>query len=344
MNDGRVPEVAVLIPARNEAASIARCLEHVMAQDLDRELLEVIVVDGDSDDGTEEIARATLEGAGFARWVVHRNPGGSTPSNLNAGLALVRAPVVCRVDARSIVPPHYVRTCAEVLSARPEVAVAGGAQVAVARSATARDRGIARALTNRYGMGFSRYRRGARSGPSDTVYLGAFRTDELRHVGGWDERFGTNQDFDLNRRMRARGIIWFEDQLAVEYLPRRSLTDLWRQYQRFGQWKVRYWAITGDRPRPRQVGMAVAPVSALALGLLTVMASRRRVRAAVLMVGLGTASVVAVDSVGGRGPSGSLRVRLCSAVALITVWSGWLTGVWGGVARALAVRLRERHP
>lgn len=56
--DGRVPEgvlVSILIPARNEAANIADCLEHALGQ---REAkVEVIVMDDGSTDGTADIVR-----------------------------------------------------------------------------------------------------------------------------------------------------------------------------------------------------------------------------------------------------------------------------------------------
>ena len=123
--------------------------------------------------------------------------------------------LLCRVDARSIIPPEYVRLCAEVLGSRPEVMVTGGAQVAIAVDDSARSVGIARALNNKYAMGGSRYRSGADSGPCDTVYLGAFRTAQLRSAGGWDEYFETNQDFELNRRLGRAGVVWFDSRLEV---------------------------------------------------------------------------------------------------------------------------------
>src|SRR5215831_56545 len=95
----------------------------------------------------------------------------------------------------------------------------------------------------------SRYRRGARSGVSDTVYLGAFRTADLCGVGGWNTALTTNQDFELNRRLAKTGVIWFDGSLPVEYVPRPNLRALYAQYRRFGSWKARYWRLTGDRPR-----------------------------------------------------------------------------------------------
>jgi succinoglycan biosynthesis protein ExoA len=319
---------AVLIPARNEVSSIQRCLEHVLSQDLGLEQLEVIVVDGNSDDGTGEIAEAVLRESELARWVVHRNDNGSTPSNLNVGLRLVQAPVVCRVDARSLIPCDYVRRSVEVLESRRDIAVVGGAQRAVPRSASSRDVGIARALNNRFGMGMSRYRRGARSGPSDTVYLGSFRTGTLREAGGWDERFLTNQDFELNRRMARYGVVWFDDALEVGYVPRASLAQLFHQYRRFGRWKAKYWRVTGDRPQPRQLAMVTAPVGVAAIGIVGV---RRCPRTA---LGLAVIGVATLESTGSSSPSSpSLRARGVAVLALGSVAAGWWSGVVEGVVR-----------
>jgi succinoglycan biosynthesis protein ExoA len=317
-----LPRVAVLIPARNEAESIATCLHRVLDQDIPRDQLEVIIVDGDSDDSTGDIAAEVLEDAGLARWVVHHNPGGSTPSNLNAGLALVRAPMVCRVDARSLIPPTYVSTCASILDSRNEVVVVGGAQVAMPRSKSTRDVGIARALNNRYGMGLSRYRRGAQSGPSDTVYLGAFRTAQLRAVGGWDERLGTNQDFDLNHRIGAGGLVWFDAGLDVEYLPRRSLSELFQQYRRFGRWKVTYWTLSRQRPQPRQMLLLSAPVVAVGLGLVGL---RARTRTTVAVALGGAAAIELLGSTNPRSPDPTAHAVAVAALGAIGV--GWWSGV-----------------
>ena len=84
------------------------------------------------------------------------------------------------------------------------------------------------------------------------MYLGAFRRADLLAVHGWDERMLSNQDFDLNRRLAADGVVWFDASLQSGYVPRSTFRDLWRQYVRFGRAKVIYWRTTGDRPQPRQ--------------------------------------------------------------------------------------------
>jgi glycosyltransferase involved in cell wall biosynthesis len=325
------PLVTVVVPAWNEASDIERCLGAIALQDYPHQRMEVIVVDGCSHDSTRACAERLLRSTD----IVHRvldNPGRTIPSNLNVGLAHARGDVLIRVDARSIVPPDYVRRCVEVLESRPEVSVVGGAQVALARDGSARAVGIARALNNRWGMGLSRYRRGASSGPADTVYLGAFRTRDLRAVGGWGEQFTINEDFELNRRMSRHGLVWFESGLEVGYLPRRSLTELYRQYRRFGEWKARYWLVTGDPPRPRQVVLLVAPPILAAVAVLGLWLDRRRRPA---WVAAGVAAVGVFEAVGPSRPAPSAAARVFSVAASATIAAGWLRGAWGGLLRSL---------
>lgn len=320
------PLVTVLIPARNEENDIQRCLCAVLAQDYPHDRMEIIVANGASADATTSVAVAALSGADVA-WSIVDNPIGTTPSNLNVGLAAATGDYLCRVDARSIVPPHYVRLCVETLSTRADVVVTGGAQVAVSIDGSANSIGIARALNNRYAMGGSRYRSGAQSGPSDTVYLGAFRTVQLRAAGGWDVELLTNQDFELNRRLGQTGVVWFDSRLVVRYVPRRTIRELWMQYHRFGRWKVRYWRHTGDRPRPRQWLAMLAPLAALGAEVaLLVPRGRRTSRGAVTATVAGF-SLAALERQGASEPEGEIAAHAVACVAIVVVTAAWLSGI-----------------
>ena len=319
--------VTVLVPARDEAASLEACIDAISAQNYPTAALEVIVVvDGASSDDTAGVASALLAGRGFARTEVLHNPGQGTPSNLNVGLGAARGEVLCRVDARSRIPPDYVRRCVGILEARADVAVVGGSQVAVSPRRDALGAGIARSLNNRWGMGLSRYRRGAHSGAGDTVYLGAFRTNDLREVGGWDVALATNQDFDLNRRLARRGLVWFEAGLPVEYVPRSSIGELYRQYVRFGRWKVRYWRHTGDRPRPRQVALLFGVPLAGAVGVTMVSVAAPALRVTLVVAAVGCAAVYEFG--GSSRPRGGATVHGWAVVATAAVAVGWLGGAW----------------
>ena len=260
--DGSMSEHAlatVVIPARNEEADLPRALASLAHQTVSPDRIEVVVVDGDSTDRTAEIARHHLESMDLARFAVLNNPGGNTPSNLNRGLEWALGEFIVRIDARSEVPNDYIERTTALLRQRPEVAVTGGSQEARERSTRCLDRAIAAALNNPIAMGGSRYRRNAESGIADTVYLGVFRRSDLLAIGGWDEHFSSNQDFELNQRILQRGVVWFEAGLPVGYLPRTTLRGLFEQYHRFGRWKTHYWLWSRRPPRLRQLVLLILP-------------------------------------------------------------------------------------
>ncbi|MEQ1786633.1 MAG: glycosyltransferase, partial [Acidimicrobiales bacterium] len=304
------PLVSVVIPMLNEADDIAGCLAAVLDQDHPHDRLEVLVVDGGSSDASVAIAEGVLSATHLAGWQILTNDAGITPASLNLGLAAAAGAVLCRVDARTIVQPDHVSRCVEVLTTRPDVAVVGGSQVAEARGRDARSQGIARTLNNRLSMGGASYRSGGTSGPADTVYLGAFRTDELRASGGWDERFPTNQDFELNRRMGTIGQVWFDAGIRSGYLPRAELGALYRQYVRFGRWKVRYWRISGDAPLRRQRRLLALPVVPLLLALVVAL---RRPAALVPLAAIGAVVLAGIDEAGSSAQAPP-RVRALSLI------------------------------
>jgi glycosyltransferase involved in cell wall biosynthesis len=333
MND--LPLVSVVIPVREEEDTIAGCLGAVAAQDYPPDRLEVIVVDGSSTDRTLEVVAGSISAFPPGTVRVLQNEVGTISRNLNAALRAASGEVVCRVDAKSRIGRDYVRRCVTALTEDPARVVVGGAPVAILPRDTRTDRAIARAYNNRWTTGLSRYKRGGPSGPSDTVYLGAFRTERLRAAGGWDERLLVNEDFELNQRLAAEGVVWFDGDLRVGHVHgSRTLVDLFGRQRRLGHGKVRYWRLTGGRPRPRQwVLLAGPPVAAVGLVAWSLAGSRPGRR---LLSGLsaGAAALVALEVVGADEPdAGGPLGHVAGALANVAVGSGWLVGIAEELAR-----------
>ena len=95
------PRISVLVPARNEQASIAHCIDGLLAQDYPN--LEIIVLDDDSTDGTADILRARRDPR--LRLVTGAPlPHGWTGKNWACHQLAARAhgDVLCFVDATTI--------------------------------------------------------------------------------------------------------------------------------------------------------------------------------------------------------------------------------------------------
>ena len=249
--------VSVVIPVRNEAASIEATIESIIAQDYEGRI-EIIVADGMSDDGTREILDALAGRYEQLRYV--DSPTGRTPNGLNLAIHASHGDIIVRCDGHAELPRDYVRTAVSVLNETGAVNV-GGVQHAVGVGWT--QRAIAYAMTSRIGVGDARFHYGGEPGPVDTVYLGVFRRDPLFAAGLFDEELTRNQDYELNIRLRAAGgVVWFDPRLKVVYRPRSSLRGLASQYFHYGAWKRRVVRMHPESTRPRQL---VPPLFVIAL-------------------------------------------------------------------------------
>ena len=149
---------------------------------------------------------------------------------------------------------------------RTGAANVGGRQNPVGK--TAFGKAVALATTTLLGAGDARYRLDGAEGPTDTVYLGNFRRDALDAVGGFDNEFLRNQDYELNWRLREAGqTIWFDPGLVVDYLPRHTVGALARQYLEYGVWKRVMLAKHPRSWRLRQLA-ALTPVLGFAFSAL----------------------------------------------------------------------------
>jgi len=317
------PRATVVMVVRDEPlARLARALAAVAAQEDVAGLTVCIAAPRDDHAG---LAALRTGGAVDAIRLVD-NPGGARSAGLNRAIAAAPDPVVVRVDARSEIPTHYVAACLRRLD-DPDVGMAGGVQRPVAAEGADRAaRGIARALRNQWLLGNAAYRRTDAGGPADTVYLGAFRRDEVLALGGYDEALDANEDYDLAQRFLDLGrTVWLEEGQCVRYEPRADWRGLARQYHAFGAAKVRFWRRTGRRANGRQ---RVA-LGACALGGLVAVASVRRPRRLIGLTAVGLTGLVVLDHVADpseRDP----RVRARACVASTVIVGSWVSGVVSG--------------
>jgi succinoglycan biosynthesis protein ExoA len=229
------PAVTVVVPCRNEVRYIENCMRVVLAFESPPGGFEVIVADGQSDDGTREIvARIAAEDA---RVRLVDNPERTTPFGLNAGIRAARGSVIARIDAHTEYAADYLRQSVAVLSETGAENVGGPW---VARGHTYVQRAIAAAFNSPFAVGGARGHRRQYEGPVDNLYLGCWRREVLEQVGLFDEEFTRNQDDELNFRLvRSGGTIWQSPRIRSWYTPRASLGGLFRQYFQYGYWKVR---------------------------------------------------------------------------------------------------------
>jgi glycosyltransferase involved in cell wall biosynthesis len=111
-----LPSVSVIIPVKNGAQYLGDSLRSILAQD--HPACEILVLDNESTDGTESIARrfATND----LRFIVNHPPLNMAGS-LNRGIQLARGELLAFNSHDDIWVPHKLRKQAERFAARPEL-------------------------------------------------------------------------------------------------------------------------------------------------------------------------------------------------------------------------------
>ncbi|MEW5721076.1 MAG: glycosyltransferase family 2 protein [Chloroflexota bacterium] len=200
------PLVTIIMPIRNEGRHIARALDAVLNQDYPRDRIEILVVDGMSNDNTRALVQTFA--AHDPRLRLLDNPEHIVPTALNRGIYAARGAVIIRVDGHAEIARDYVRRCIEGLG-RVEADCIGGPITTVGETWIAR--GIALAQSSPFGVGNAAFRYSNRAQYVDTLAFGAYRRKIFDRVGLFDEELVRNQDDEFNFRLaRAGGKIWLD--------------------------------------------------------------------------------------------------------------------------------------
>jgi glycosyltransferase involved in cell wall biosynthesis len=230
------PLVSVAIPCRNEREYIAACLDSVLAGDYPRDRLEILVADGQSDDGTRDILAQYV--ARYSCITLIENLKRTTPAALNAAIRSASGSVVVRMDAHVLYPSDYIRRLVDALEETGADNV-GGVLQTIPADTTPAARAIAIGLSHPFGVGNSHFRTGAPERREvDTVPFGCYRREVFERIGLFDEELIRNQDDELNFRLiRHGGRVLLVPEVSCRYFARRSFRHLSRMYYQYGYFK-----------------------------------------------------------------------------------------------------------
>lgn len=334
MEGDATPRLSIIVPMRNEIEWIDRCLDAILAQDYPPDRIELIVVDGMSDDDSYEhlLARARRE----PRLRVLRNPRKIVPSSLNLAIREARGDVIVRVDAHTELASDYVRVGVELL-ARTGADNVGGPMVKIGGGPVGD--AIAGAMSSRFGIG-SYFQFGTAEREADTVYMGMWPRRVFERVGLFDEELVRNQDDELSYRIRkAGGRILVSPAMRSRYQNRQSWRKLVRQFYEYGLWKTR---VLQKHPWQMSARHYVPPVfDAAVLAGLAAAPWLGPAGPAAALSALGAYAAVMYGVAMREAPAGK-RARFW--LALVIIHHAWALGFLVGMVRFAPRWLRSEAP
>jgi glycosyltransferase involved in cell wall biosynthesis len=311
------PLISFVIPVRNDAQRLQRCLTSIVRNDYPRDLIEIIVVDNESNDGSAAAAR------GFGA-VIIKSPGDSVAAHRNRGARAALGSVIAFVDSDHEIDRNWIHTALDVLS-DPNVAATGSAY-----------------LTQPSPNWVQQQYDGMRSRPAtreDVTWLGsgnfAVKRAAFDRVGGYNAKLTACEDVDLCNRLRLTGqrIVADPGLRSVHFGDPRTLKalfygELWR-----GRDNIR---VTFSGPRTfrhlRSALIPIAELACIALGVFVLLAGHP-----LIALALWTMAIVPA------GIKAALIVRRQMNRGIVAAAQAFAVMVVFDLARAFALLARGSH-
>lgn len=232
-----IPFVSAVIACRNEEGYIRSCLDSVIANDYPKDRLEVLVIDGMSEDRTREIAERYVRQYAFIRPL--DNPKKITPVAFNIGIQHAKGEIIIIMGAHTTYEKDYISKCVKNLSKLGADNI-GGILKAVPRDNTLVGRAIILSQSHPFGVGNSRFRTGSKKPVSvDTVYGGCYRKEVFDEIGLFNEELVRSQDIDFNTRLKHRGgKILLVPEIVSYYYVRSDFKEFCRHRFLDGIWAI----------------------------------------------------------------------------------------------------------
>lgn len=214
--------VSAIIPCYNEENFIGKCLDSIIANGYPKDRLEILVVDGMSEDRTNEIVEGYARRYPFIK--ILENSKRNFTTGVNRGIKNASGDIIMIMGAHATYEKNYVSNCVKFLR-KYNADNVGGILIHKPFKNTNIAKAIALTLSHPFGSGNSPFRIGSKE-PKwvDTVFGGCYRKEVFEKIGLFNEDLARSADMDFNARLRrAGGKILLVPEVVTYYYPRSDL-------------------------------------------------------------------------------------------------------------------------
>jgi len=264
--------VSIIVPCRNEEKYIGKCLGSLLSQDYPKEKMEILFIDGMSEDKTREIVKKYIKKYSFISNAKREKQGPTkqvliklldnfkkyTTSAFNLGIKEAKGEIIMFLGAHAGYERDYISKCVRYLKECGADNVGGVIQTLPSRN-TLCAKAIALSLSHPFGVGGSYFRTmgGNKVLPSetrhgsyfrtgvkepkevDTVFGGCYKKEVFEKIGLFNENLIRSQDIEFNLRLkRAGGKILLVPDIVIYYYPKSNLKDFFFHNLKDGLWSI----------------------------------------------------------------------------------------------------------
>ena len=221
-------KVTVGVCVKNAEKTIRDAINSVICQDFSHELMEIIVVDGQSEDKTLAIIKEILSEIDMRSVILSENKGLGVARQMVVDNA--NGDCILWVDGDMILSKDYVRKLVEFMDINPEVGIVIGSHGILPEA------NLVAALEDVAYVAVDFKFRGNHSLRLPGTAGAIFRVEAVRRVGGFDSRIsGVGEDIEVAYRIRKSGWRIYRGAEPVFYEKRKeNWKELWDHYFWYG--------------------------------------------------------------------------------------------------------------
>lgn len=233
MGDLKVSFVVIALNAESTLDALFDCLKK---QTYPHSRIEVILVDGNSQDATKEIMMRFKDADNsFDRVIVLDNPKRTLPCGWNVALEAVEGDAVLRVDAHTNFPPEFIELNVRDLNKGENIC--GGKVISIPARKDTWSITLNEAENSMFGGSFAAFRHAESAQYVSTAAFAIYRKEVFDKVGRYNEVLTRTEDNEMHYRMKQAGYKFYYDPEIVSYRETRAtLSKLLKQKYLNGYW------------------------------------------------------------------------------------------------------------
>ena len=228
------PIVTVIIPCRNEVDYIEDCIISILDQKILIGEIEIVVVDGISNDGTKELL-ARIQSI-HSNVIVINNERKITPVALNLGIKEAKGKFICIMGAHAKYDENYLSNSIKIMNKLPEAYCVGGP--ITSKGKTNFGKAVAYVMSSSFGVGNANHRFPNYEGYAEMACFPFFRREVFSEFGLYDELLIRNQDDEFCSRLTSSGRkVYISPLVKSVYYVKDTPSKLFLQYFYYGLYK-----------------------------------------------------------------------------------------------------------
>lgn len=229
--------VSIGVVALNEERYIRTILNDIKNQTYDHSLIEVILVDGLSEDDTKQYMEAfKCENCDFRNIVILDNNKKKQAIGWNLVIKEASGDVITRLDGHATIPKDFISKNVRRMECGENIT--GGIRPNISLEDTPWQNMLLLAETSMFGGSFAKYRNRIQEiSYVKSMFHATYRREVFQTVGGFNENLGRTEDNELHYRIRKAGYQICLDPAIVSYqYVRSSLSGMLKQKYGNGYW------------------------------------------------------------------------------------------------------------